>query len=142
MVCHHFCVFFFSSRRRHTRCALVTGVQTCALPICPADIVLCGNCLLETSRADRESAAERYLQPSKYIDSDSPEVLRFTGKALGGMEQASATDKSVRLFDAVRDDLRYDPYNIPVKAEAYRASAIATQDSAFCVPKEIGRAHV
>src|SRR3546814_17054694 len=29
-----FYVFFFSSRRRHTRCALVTGVQTCALPIC------------------------------------------------------------------------------------------------------------
>src|SRR3546814_7693061 len=27
-------VFFFSSRRRHSRCALVTGVQTCALPIC------------------------------------------------------------------------------------------------------------
>src|SRR3546814_4294606 len=27
-------VFFFSSRRRHTICALVTGVQTCALPIC------------------------------------------------------------------------------------------------------------
>src|SRR3546814_8904879 len=33
--CRYFrCVlFFFSSRRRHTRCALVTGVQTCALPI-------------------------------------------------------------------------------------------------------------
>src|SRR3546814_1213787 len=31
-VIHSF-VFFFSSRRRHTRCALVTGVQTCALPI-------------------------------------------------------------------------------------------------------------
>src|SRR3546814_8257999 len=29
---YHVC-FFFSSRRRHTRCALVTGVQTCALPI-------------------------------------------------------------------------------------------------------------
>src|SRR3546814_16622818 len=30
------CLFivFFSSRRRHTRCALLTGVQTCALPIC------------------------------------------------------------------------------------------------------------
>src|SRR3546814_5551834 len=27
------CFFFFSSRRRHTRCALVTGVQACALPI-------------------------------------------------------------------------------------------------------------
>src|SRR3546814_19595502 len=31
-----FLYFFFSSRRRHTRCALVTGVQTCALPICHA----------------------------------------------------------------------------------------------------------
>src|SRR3546814_8533911 len=29
-----FMSFFFSSRRWHTRCALVTGVQTCALPIC------------------------------------------------------------------------------------------------------------
>src|SRR3546814_5571427 len=28
---------FFSSRRRHTRCALVTGVQTCALPIFELD---------------------------------------------------------------------------------------------------------
>src|SRR3546814_7639217 len=31
-----FCCFFFSSRRRHTRCALVTGFQTCALPISPS----------------------------------------------------------------------------------------------------------
>src|SRR3546814_8891667 len=30
--------FFFSSRRRHTRCALVTGVQTCALPIWSVDL--------------------------------------------------------------------------------------------------------
>src|SRR3546814_10464632 len=30
-------MFFFSSRRRHTRCALVTGVQTCALPIYKVD---------------------------------------------------------------------------------------------------------
>src|SRR3546814_10521523 len=33
LVFHIFGSFFFSSRRRHTRCALVTGVQTCALPI-------------------------------------------------------------------------------------------------------------
>src|SRR3546814_1427742 len=31
--CNVNCFFFFSSRRRHTRCALVTGVQTCALPV-------------------------------------------------------------------------------------------------------------
>src|SRR3546814_1956752 len=33
-MCDSFLFFFFSSRRLHTRCALVTGVQTCALPIC------------------------------------------------------------------------------------------------------------
>src|SRR3546814_11090642 len=33
----YFVMFFFSSRRRHTRCALVTGVQTCALPILPVN---------------------------------------------------------------------------------------------------------
>src|SRR3546814_1829072 len=39
MLCYLLCVcwlchfLFFSSRRRHTKCALVTGVQTCALPI-------------------------------------------------------------------------------------------------------------
>src|SRR3546814_6565044 len=38
--------FFFSSRRRHTRCALVTGVQTCALPISANDDVVIG-CALQ-----------------------------------------------------------------------------------------------
>src|SRR3546814_4102979 len=38
-------MFFFSSRRRHTRCALVTGVQTCALPICSNE-----DCALPASR--------------------------------------------------------------------------------------------
>src|SRR3546814_13583886 len=37
MMLNFFFVFFFSSRRRHTRCALVTGVQTCALPILVED---------------------------------------------------------------------------------------------------------
>src|SRR3546814_15150038 len=39
MCCDLLC-FFFSSRRRHTRCALVTGVQTCALPIYRGDRLL------------------------------------------------------------------------------------------------------
>src|SRR3546814_17944010 len=39
--------FFFSSRRRHTRCALVTGVQTCALPICAGDYTYTANPAVE-----------------------------------------------------------------------------------------------
>src|SRR3546814_4702169 len=45
------CFFFFPSRRRHTRCALVTGVQTCALPISialPADIEIDTHAAIES----------------------------------------------------------------------------------------------
>src|SRR3546814_8914505 len=47
--------FFFSSRRRHTRCALVTGVQTCALPI--SEIVVTGirGALRQSIEAKRDS---------------------------------------------------------------------------------------
>src|SRR3546814_2571197 len=46
--------FFFSSRRRHTISALVTGVQTCALPICTNETkeVRFDACLCELSAAD------------------------------------------------------------------------------------------
>src|SRR3546814_6801754 len=48
LVCWFSFLFFFSSRRRHTRCALVTGVQTCALPI-----------LVETDVVERGGGSKR-----------------------------------------------------------------------------------
>src|SRR3546814_7099808 len=43
LLCHCCCLcVFFSSRRRHTRCALVTGVQTCALPIFGISVLALG----------------------------------------------------------------------------------------------------
>src|SRR3546814_1207656 len=42
-----FMLFFFSSRRRHTSCALVTGVQTCALPIFPSRNLTIGNVIAQ-----------------------------------------------------------------------------------------------
>src|SRR3546814_10038774 len=68
------CVFFvFSSRRRHTRCALVTGVQTCALPIFYAtreqrplhDVITCireSTNLHDAGRLLRANG-ERHLKP-------------------------------------------------------------------------------
>src|SRR3546814_5279236 len=61
-----FLCFFFSSRRRHTRCALVTGVQTCALPIWSdaipdqALVRACG-CFVPQSRPPISAAALRRL---------------------------------------------------------------------------------
>src|SRR3546814_4708430 len=49
-------LFFFSSRRRHTRCALVTGVQTCALPILDA-----GRSTPVSLRALRHSSRHEWL---------------------------------------------------------------------------------
>src|SRR3546814_2767502 len=48
--------FFFSSRRRHTRCALVTGVQTCALPIYPGQPAASGKHLRHPREGDRGRA--------------------------------------------------------------------------------------
>src|SRR3546814_4755782 len=50
-------LFFFSSRRRHTRCALVTGVQTCALPISPRHD---GGCV--ERRAARSLSGRRHVR--------------------------------------------------------------------------------
>src|SRR3546814_20235669 len=55
-------LFLFASRRRHTRCALVTGVQTCALPISstPSEP---GN--TEVARSMRELAAKKALDENE-----------------------------------------------------------------------------
>src|SRR3546814_7544053 len=58
-------LLFFSSRRRHTRCALVTGVQTCALPILKTCSSSCSSwLLLLTSRSLRETRGASALSTS------------------------------------------------------------------------------
>jgi len=78
-----------------------------------------------------------YLEPSAYVDSDSAAVRDFVARALAGAEDRSPTEKAILLFDAVRDDIRYDPFHIGVTADDYRASRIAGQTSGFCIPKAI-----
>src|SRR3546814_9678088 len=56
-------VFFFSSGRRHTRCALVTGVQTCALPICIEDAILA-----RLRKRHRRVSVERIVSGPAIVD--------------------------------------------------------------------------
>src|SRR3546814_4104028 len=56
-------IFFFSSRRRHTRCALVTGVQTCALPILK---VMSMSWALP--RESKTCAVTKWLSPTSAVD--------------------------------------------------------------------------
>src|SRR3546814_7160256 len=74
-----FYCFFFSSRRRHTRCALVTGVQTCALPICLPFVRWCAG----------------------YPGGWEPERVVFTGT--GAIESYPATERGNAI--ATRDTL-------------------------------------
>src|SRR3546814_2969608 len=80
-------VFFFSSRRRHTRCALVTGVQTCALPILPG---------AELFRLDVVEACvppDRLMETAKSLARDiaskSPVAIRLAKQALNTIEEMS-----------------------------------------------------
>src|SRR3546814_2866303 len=64
--------FFFSSRRRHTRCALVTGVQTCALPI--------------SRRSARTAVAARdRARPRRTPAPASPAMLRVRSERVAAM---------------------------------------------------------
>lgn len=76
-----------------------------------------------------------YLKPTNFIDSDSPEVVSFASSRAAGA--GGEIEAAVKLFYAVRDEIRYDPYNIVLRPEAFRASNILKKGSGYCVAKAI-----
>jgi transglutaminase-like putative cysteine protease len=90
---------------------------------------------LRTSHDDvvRDGASfEAYQAPADLIDSDHPAIRDYAAAIAG---EGSDRDKAVRLYYAVRDDLRYDPYRTPMTREAYRASATLAARHGYCVNK-------
>ena len=78
---------------------------------------------------------ERYLEPTSFLDSDDPAVIEFAKRAV-----AAETDplrKAVRLFYAVRDGFRYDPFSIWLSPEAFKASTVVGQGYGFCITKAV-----
>src|SRR3546814_3530933 len=80
-----FHVFIFSSRRRHTRCALVTGVQTCALPISSASSP---SCAAAAAASSSEVAKDRMRDEvwrigSGHEGSEDPHSPRSEGRRVG-----------------------------------------------------------
>ena len=93
---------------------------------------------MDKSDDDLPAEAERYVMPSRFVESDSLEVQGFVTSALRDLPvDATNRDKAIRLFEAVRDDIRYDPYCFALDEDSYRASRIAGAEAAFCVPKAI-----
>ncbi|MCP3911278.1 MAG: transglutaminase family protein [Actinomycetia bacterium] len=76
-----------------------------------------------------------WLEPTWFLDSDSPEVEAFAVEVTG--DATDPTEQAIRLFHAVRDGFRYDPYNNDRSPEAFRASVVAQSTSNWCVPKSV-----
>jgi transglutaminase-like putative cysteine protease len=76
-----------------------------------------------------------YLLPTRYIDSDSPEVISFATSRAGA--SGSPVDKAVRLFYAVRDEIKYDPYHIDISRDRFTAGTVLAKKSGFCIEKAL-----
>src|SRR3546814_4677461 len=95
------CVFFFSSRRRHTRCALVTGVQTCALPIYAAGLFH-----LPVAGRGRDGDGER-AHGIPFLETQRAVVhARGKAEAVFGQRRFSAKISSVHAADLADGDVR------------------------------------
>jgi len=78
---------------------------------------------------------DEYLKPTWFLDSDSADVQQFARDAVG--DAVEPRQRAARIFDAVRDRIRYDPYALSADPELYRASTTAKARSAFCIPKAV-----
>lgn len=78
---------------------------------------------------------EIYLRPTYFIDSDHKTIMNLAEEIAGDMDES--IEKAIRLFYAVRDQIRYDPYGIEKNPVYFKASSTLKRKSGFCVAKAI-----
>jgi transglutaminase-like putative cysteine protease len=76
-----------------------------------------------------------FLRSTFYLDHAHPEVRAFAERATAG--ERTAVGRAVRLFYAVRDGWRYDPFSMRLDREQYIASRVLRARGVFCIPKAI-----
>ncbi len=79
-----------------------------------------------------------FLRPGLFIDSDHPTVADFAARVAGADPSTGSGDPvaaAVKLYYAVRDEIRYDPYVAYDDPSNYRASAVLAKRHGFCVGK-------
>ncbi len=74
-----------------------------------------------------------YLAPTEFFDFDVKTVRDFAFATARGAD--TARDKAIKLYYAVRDGIRYDPYSISPERETYKASHLLATGRGFCLPK-------
>ena len=76
-----------------------------------------------------------YLQPTFFVDSEHPDIRRFVKNTIGN--EIDKTKIAIKLYYAIRDGWRYNPYNIDLHHTAMKASNIfnRTSKSGYCIEK-------
>jgi transglutaminase-like putative cysteine protease len=74
-----------------------------------------------------------YLRPTGIVDSEHPSVLKYARDTVAGSRDQ--VERAVKLYLAVRDGIRYDPYSPFHLPEHYQASKVLERGRSFCVPK-------
>lgn len=74
-----------------------------------------------------------YLEPGRFIDSDHPALVEFAEKFRGGSRDPR--EQAVSLYNAVRDEIRYNPYMFSREPETLKASHALQAGESYCVPK-------
>jgi transglutaminase-like putative cysteine protease len=78
---------------------------------------------------------DSFLAPGRFVDSDHPDVIAFAAEVCAGA--ADDRERAGRLFTAVRERLRYDPYTISDDPDEYVASKLLGRARAYCIPKAV-----
>ncbi|MEC9348015.1 MAG: transglutaminase family protein [Pseudomonadota bacterium] len=90
---------------------------------------------MTTKTADRtaDAAIEACLKPTDLIDADHPGIVALAREAVG--DATDPKEKAIRLYYAIRDGFRYDPYGVEMTRDGFRASACLERGNGFCITK-------
>lgn len=84
---------------------------------------------------DKAGFMEKYLAPTYFIDSDHPLITEFSLKHSSGSR--TPLEMAVKLYYAVRDMIRYNPYSAGKTTESMKASFVLDQGQGYCVAKAV-----
>lgn len=84
-----------------------------------------------------DSGTDAALRPTAFIDSDSAAVAALVDRVAPAAPSATPMDRVIRLYYAIRDEIRYDPYLIDVAPATYRASTCIARGHGFCINKAV-----
>jgi transglutaminase-like putative cysteine protease len=91
--------------------------------------------MIHTLASERPAPGPEYLAATRFLDHEMPALRSFAREAIGGETDPLA--KAVKLFYAVRDGWRYDPFSMTLDAEDYVASRVLAGNATYCIPKAI-----